>query len=322
MAVYNPTGSGNVHVDKILTEISLGWPNNGLVGEQLFPAVTVKKQSDKYYVFGREGWSPEDDLRGPGSIAHEIPGLALSTDTYYAQEHALQIPIPDEERENADQGLTPDRDATELLTSKIMLGRELAMRNMVTTAANYNASNQKVYIDSNTQYDEGAGSTPLADFRLARNTIHSKIFMEPNVALIPWRVMSALEDHTDFISRIQYTERAIMTPEILQSILGIEKVIVPGAGYNTAKAGQSVSLSYIWGDDIVVAYVPPRPGRMIPAFGYEFQWGNQFVDRWREEPRVSDLIRLRRRYDLKMVGVDGSGLSISGFVIKNTLIGI
>ena len=321
MAVYNPTGSGSVHIDRILTEISLGWPNNGLVGEQLFPAVTVKKQSDKYYVFGREGWNAEEDKRAPGTVAHEIPGLALSTDTYYAQEHALQIPVTDEERENADDGLAPDRDATELLTSKIMLGRELAMKTMVTTAANYNASNQKIYIDANAQYDEAA-SVPLADFRLARNTIHSKIFMEPNVALIPWRVMSALEDHADFINRIQYTERAILTPEILQSILGIQKIIVPGAGYNTAKAGQAVSLAYIWGDDVVVAYVPPRPGRMIPAFGYEFKWGQQVVDRWREEPRKSDLIRCSRRYDLKMVGVDGSGLSISGFIIKNTLIGI
>src|SRR5258706_11295366 len=102
MAVYNPTGSGNVHIDQILTQISVGWPNNGLVGEQLFPTVPVNKQSDKYFVFGREGWSIQNDVRSPGAEANEIPGIALSTDTYYAQEHSLQIPVTDEERWNAD----------------------------------------------------------------------------------------------------------------------------------------------------------------------------------------------------------------------------
>ena len=48
MAVYQPTGTGGVHQDQILTNISLGFPNNGFVGEQLFPVVRVKKQSDKY----------------------------------------------------------------------------------------------------------------------------------------------------------------------------------------------------------------------------------------------------------------------------------
>src|SRR4051812_44359295 len=101
MAVYSPTASGNVHIDQVLTQISLGFPNNGLVAEALFPTVVVRKQSDKYYVFGREAWVPESgDYRAPGTEANEIPGLKVSTDTYYAQEHALQMAVTDEEREN------------------------------------------------------------------------------------------------------------------------------------------------------------------------------------------------------------------------------
>ncbi len=55
MPAYNPSGGGNVHVDRVLTDISIAWPNDGLVGENLFPVVTVQKQTDKYYIFGREG---------------------------------------------------------------------------------------------------------------------------------------------------------------------------------------------------------------------------------------------------------------------------
>jgi hypothetical protein len=40
------------------------------------------------------------------------------------------------------------------------------------------------------------------------------------------------------------------------------------------------------------------------------------TERWREEPRKSDLIRVSRRYDLKMVAQDATGKEIAGYVIK------
>jgi hypothetical protein len=273
--VYSSTGSGSTHIDKLLTQISVAWPNNGLVGESLFPSVGVVKQSDKYYIFGREGWSPDNDIRAPGTVANEVPGLSVSLDTYYAQEHSLQIPIPDEERENVDSPLAPDRDATELVTSKIMLGREIAMFNLVSTTSNYPGT----YVNA----------------------------------------FAALQDHPKFLSRIQYVERAIFSAELLASVLGFQRVIVPGVGYNTANAGQAVSLSYLWGTTVLMAYVPARAGLRIPAYAYEYTWHTQQVDRWREIQRKSDLIRVSRAYDLKLVALDVNGKSIAGYLITGTL---
>jgi hypothetical protein len=286
----------------------------------LFPTVTVKKQSDKYYVFGREAWKPEDDLRAPGTVANEIPGMRLSTDTYYAQEHALQIPVTDEERENVDSPLAPDRDATGVVTGKIMLGREVAIKNLVTTAANY-ASGLSVTLAGATQFSDYANSDPIGVFRTAIAAVHAKIFLEPNVGVIPYQVMTVLQDHPDFIERIKYSERGIVTAELIASILGLDKIIVPGAGINNAALGQPTSLGYLWGKDVVLAYVPPSAGLRIPAFGYEFVWHGQVVDRWREPQRKSDLIRCTRAYDLKLVaqgdpGTADAGKSIAGYVIK------
>jgi hypothetical protein len=323
MAVYNPSGSGNVHVDQVLTQISIGYPNVGLVGDVLFPPVGVRKQSDKYYVFGREGWLPEDDVRAPGTEANEIPGLALSTDTYYANEHSLQIPVTDEERENADAPLSPDRDGTELVTSKIWIGRELIQKNLATTAANY-AAGLSTTLSGTAQWNDYANSSPISDVKVGKRAVNAQIFMEPNVLIMPYAVMSMLEDHPDFIERIKYSERGVITAEIIAGLLGFEKVIVAGAGINTANAGQAASLGYIWGKDVVMAYVPPRAGMRIPAYGYEFVWGYggntpQVVDRWREDKRKSDLIRVSRRYDIKHTAVDGAGKVIAGYLIKNAI---
>jgi hypothetical protein len=323
MAVYDPRGGGNVHIDRVLTQISVAWPNNGLVGEVLFPRVNVNKQSDKYYVFGREAWQPEPfgDVRAPGTVANEIPGLALSLDQYFAQEHSLQIPITNEERENADAPLSPDRDGTELVTSKILLGRELAMRNLVVDTTKY-AAGYSVTLSGTAQWNDYVNSNPIGDVRTGMRKVHSGLFLEPNLAIIPYQVMTQLEDHPDFIERIKYSERGVLTAEIIASILGLQTVIVPGVGYNaTANPGQAASLSYLWGKDVLLAYVPPRAGMKIPAFAYEFNWGYgggtpMVTEKWREENRKSDLVRVSRRYELKLVGKDASGLSIAGYLIK------
>jgi hypothetical protein len=319
---YNPSGSGNVHVDQVLTNISVGWPNNGLVGERLLPSVKVMKQSDKYYIFGREGWLPEDDNRAPGTVANEIIGLAVSTDTYYAREHSLQIPVTDEERENVDSPLAPDRDATETVTSKIMLGREVAIKTLVTATANY-GSGLSTTLSGAAQWNSAnyATSDPISDLRTGKVAVHARIFQEPNTLVVPYQVMAALEDHPDFLERVKYSERAIFSPELLSAILGFNSVVVPGVGFNSANPGATPTLGYLWGKDVIMAWVPGRAGLKIPAFGYEFTWGTQYVDRWREEPRKSDLIRASRRYDLKLVaqGEPGSadaGKSIAGYLIK------
>jgi hypothetical protein len=330
--VWSPTGSGNVHVDQVLTNISLGWPTLGLVGERLFPVVRVRKQSDKYRVFGREAWLPEtSDYRAPGTEANEVPGMALSLDTYYAQEHSLQTPVTDEERENSDNDLSPDRDGTELVTGKIMLGREVMMKNLVTTAANY-ATGMSTTLVGGAQWSAYSTSDPIGNIRTAVRAIHAKVFLEPNLAVIPYLVMSYLEDHPDIIERIKYSERAILTPEIIASVFGLQNVIVPGVGIGSGApgaAGNAISVGYLWGDDVLLAWVPPRAGLRIPAFAYEFTWtyggAEQVVDRWREERRKSDLIRVSRRYDLKMVGVEINpasgdfGKSITGYLIKDVL---
>jgi hypothetical protein len=134
--------------------------------------------------------------------------------------------------------------------------------------------------------------------------------------------MSVLEDHPDFIERIKYSERGILTPEIIGAILGMQSIVVPGTGVAAGNPGQTLTVGYLWGDDVVMAYVPSNPGQKIPAYGYEFTWGfgggnKQVVDRWREDRRKSDVIRCSRRYDVKMTALDASSKQIAGYLIKN-----
>jgi hypothetical protein len=210
-----------------------------------------------------------------------------------------------------------------LVTTKVMLGREVEMKNLVTTAANYPAGSV-VTLSGTAQWNDYVNSDPVKNFK-DRVRAQMALFMpRPNTAIIPWEVMTQLEDHPDFIERIKYSERGILTQDIIGSIFGIQRMIVPGVGYNTANPGQTEALGFLWGKDVLLAYVPPRAGRGIPAFAYEFAWKYpggqaQIVDRWREDGRVSDVIRFRRRWDLKMVALDANGKALGAQLIKNAV---
>jgi hypothetical protein len=321
MAVYDPRGGGNVHIDKVLTNISVGYPNNGFIADRIAPPVRVAKQTDKYYVHGREGWvlEPGSDLRAPGGQASEIPGLTVSTDQFFCQEHALEIPVTDEEREMVDSPLAPDREGTELITDKLLLGRELIVRDLSTTAANY-AAGYSTTLSGTTQWSDYTNSNPITAFKVARRTVHAGLFIEPNNHVFPYQVMSILEDHPQIIDRIKYSQAAVITEDIIGRVMGFGTAIVPGAGYNTARMGQAAALGYIWGKDVFSFYNPPSPGLKTPAFMYEFVWpiGGQVqtIDRRREENRISDILRVRRRYDHKFIVINGSNLSTAGYIFK------
>jgi hypothetical protein len=123
-------------------------------------------------------------------------------------EHSLQIPVTDEERRNADSPLSPDRDGTEIITSKIMLGRERIIQTMVTTAASYASSNTTT-LSGTSQWNDYVNSDPISNLRVGKRAVHSKIFLEPNVLLVPYTTMSILEDHPDFLERSSFRVREL-----------------------------------------------------------------------------------------------------------------
>ena len=67
---YNPS---DVHLDRMLTNFSVGITNNELIGDRLIPSIPVAKQSDLYYRFNHESWKPMSDIRAPATEAAEIP---------------------------------------------------------------------------------------------------------------------------------------------------------------------------------------------------------------------------------------------------------
>jgi hypothetical protein len=335
MPIYDSAGRfrQQIRPDPVLTQISISFElQASYIAPIFFPTVsTGRLQSGRYQIFGRDAFRRNfsGDVRAPGARANEVEGRKrYAEDKFFAVEHALEELIPDEEIENnPDQN--PEADSVESLTNDLLLGKELAARDLLYDEDVYLADHVET-LGAGEHFDEYDTSDPITLFRDLFRTFYDTLGTIPNVAMIPWKAMSYLEDHPLIIERYA-SVGGIIRPEQIATILGIRRIVVPGGVYNDQNPGQAAALSEIWGNNIVLGLVPGSPQRDMPALGYEFLWpisgarGTQdrvSVDRRRDNDRIGWINRVRRRYDLKLVGRDPDLVGnpvVSGMLVKDVL---
>lgn len=333
--MYDPSG---LYIDPILTTFSVGYKDQTLYGLQILPETPVRTMSGRYRVFDRSSWMIHESRREPGTVANEIAGAKWSEDVFLTQEHSLQAPIHDEERQQllsqggladpvfgGDLQIDPERDATDLVTGSILRAHEKKVADLIRNAANYPAGN-KVTLAGSQQFDDytmvtaGVAETivsdPVGRIMTAMRAIYTATLRWPNVMVVPTMGMSFIENHPRLIKRFQ--NFTLTQPDAFRTLTGFEgKIIGVDSVYNTANnIDAAESIASFWGKDIWLGIVDPTPGQRTKTFGKTFaqiypSGVTRPTERWREEPRKSDIVRTSFKYDTKIVS------SNAGYLITN-----
>jgi hypothetical protein len=310
-----------VHVDKMLSNISIGYKNEAYVADQIFLPVVVAKQSDRYPVFGKEMFRVHEDKRAPGTEASEIT-WDLSSDQYFCEGHALRASVADEEVQNADEGFTLETDATEQVTGGILLNKEIDAAAKLLNSSNYDSA--LVFSmggggSNPAKWSDYTNSDPTLDIIKAKELIHKKSGIRPNVLIISETVLSILQRHPKILAILSNNDRKIADLQTIQLCLGVEKIIVGSGMKSTAtNVGQPDVLTYIWGNSAVLCYVPATPGKKTLAIGYSFMWnkdgaGPVQVRKWYEIGRRTTLVEAERWYSQKIIS------NVAGFLFADAV---
>ena len=288
-----------MHVDALLTQLSIAYRNLTHIADQIFPVVQVEKQSDIVPQYNQSDWF-RDQAREwvPGSPLHESGYTVDNTSIYFCIGYQIAKLIPDHVRANADQPYDMDRDATEWVTDQLGLRRERAfVADFWKTGvwgADYTGGT------SFTKWSDYGGSDPMTDIRqTARRTIRRSIGRNPTMLVLGDLTRDVLIDHPDFVDRIKYTQEGVVTEALLARLLDVDKVLVGESVYTADEEGTaeaSVTFTANWDDDALLLYVPPRPSILTPSAGYTFFWrpltggGLQFIRRIRDDKIRVDII--------------------------------
>lgn len=313
-------------VDPVLTNVAIAYENDEYVADRLFPTIPVDKQSGQHYVYdqGRFRTSKNYGVRAPGANAEEVRHNITTGSSYFCEDHAKKELVLDEDVANArNTGRDPFADATENVRERLIVDREVELTTVLTTAASY-ASSNKATLTGTAQWDDYASSNPIGNIRTGKAAIHSAIFKEANLLVLSRDSYDIIVDHPDFLERIKYSQAGVTTEEIIARIVGVDEVIVAKAGKNTAAEGQTDSMSYIWGNFALLAYVDPNPRPKYITLGLNYQWtgpsGNMMVtERLRgtdEQDRRGTFVRVGDDYrDDKLVS------ALCGYLITNPISG-
>ncbi len=310
-AKAQPTLS-DVHINRPLTDISVAFMQTAadFVADRVFPTVPVAKQSDLYFVYSREDWFRSvAERRAPGTESAGS-GWDLATQQYFAHKYAIHKDVSDDIRANADAAIRMDQDATQFVTQQCMLIREITWRdNYFVTGVWANESTPV------TLWDAG-GSTPIEDIRSEIINVKAATGFRPNVAVMSPRVWAVLQDHPDFVARVNAGQTpggpALMNLQALAAVLEIDEAMVAWGVENTAQEGAAEATDFLVGNHFLLAYRAPAPSLLQPSAGYTFSWtgllgagafGNR-IKRFRIERIESDRIECELAFDTSIVADD------------------
>lgn len=295
-----------VHQDAILTSFSVKYMQdpNDYVADKAFPILPVDKQSDKYYTYDI---SPMfRDLmkkRAPGGDFPDV-GWTISTDSFFCDQFALETPIADETRTNADAGLDLDQDAAELLAQQALIRREVAFSTDFMVTGVWTTDNS-----SATDWD-ASGGVPITNVQVAQRTVQAASGKVPNTAVMGLIVFHALQTNAQITDLIKYTSRALpkdLGESVIAAGLGVDNLLVGRAIYESAAEGATSSILPILDDDCLVLYAPPRVGLKVATAGMTFVWAKDFgggmgtVMRVRDERRHTDFAQILANFDQKKI---------------------
>ncbi|HHJ80339.1 MAG TPA: hypothetical protein ENJ65_01750 [Candidatus Tenderia electrophaga] len=271
-----PTTAQRRVIDPILSNVVQGYKHPEHIGMALFPRVPVNVAGGKIIEFDKKAFQLYSTLRAPGTVTKRVQ-FGYEGKPFALENHALEAPVPREHQRDAI--VVPGIDLATRAINGVMRVESLALENqqagMARNAANYDANHQNTLAGTD-QWSDYANSNPIKDVDDAKEAIRSSTGVYPNVMELSAKVFKVLKEHPSILDKIKYTQRGVVTAEILASVFDIAKVVI-GKAIGFDDAGTTID---VWGKDVVLAYVPANPSGMEePSYGYTYTMeGNPAVE--------------------------------------------
>jgi hypothetical protein len=289
----------SVKYDPLLTTISVQFQPapDGYLADLVLPPVPVVRESASFWVYDKSRFDVPDSKRAPRTQYNRID-WNVTTDNYLCFQYGLEGEIDDQERKNAAAPLDLDVDTTEIVTDMVLNNREKRVVDMVTDTS---VVTQYTALTGADRWNDGVNSDPLADIKTARTTIFDATGYRPNKMVMGYKVFEALKLHPAIKEVIKYTERAIVTAQLLAAVFEVDEVMVGGILRRTNKAGQTDALTDVWGKNVLVFYSEKSPSLKRASFGYQLREEELRVFRYREDKRDTDVIRVTEKQCEKII---------------------
>jgi hypothetical protein len=319
----------DLHINAPLTNVSIAYMQSAstYIADKIFPKVPVQKQGDLFWKYSKSDWRRSDvKKRAPGTESAGT-GWKNDTDQYYCHVYAVHKDIDDQTRANADSNFNLDRDSTENITNQLLLQRDVDWATAFFKTGVW--ATDKVGTTDFVKWSDG-GSDPISDVADIHLEFRKLTGFKPNICVLGAEVMKELKQHPDIIDRIKYTQKGIVSEDLIATLFDVDELytsyatIADTAELTDARV-QDAAATYDFitnAKGVLFAYAPKSPSLMTPSAGYTFTWkgymgGNSQgikIKRFRMEHLNSDRVEGEQTYDMHVVSPD------CGYFLSDTVV--
>lgn len=298
------------HTNIPLTKLSVAYDNQGLhIAAKIAPRIKVARDIDSYYVYDSH-FRVADDQRAPGTPSNRVT-FDASLATYHCDDYALHDVITPRQLRNTDKPIKLQRDSMEFLTGQIKDNQEVRCAALLFTTSSW--TNSATLAAGWNDYTSDVAD-PVAAVETGAIAVMKGGANVPNVGVMGRDVLTHLKNNYRISERMKYTQRDIVTPDIVAAMFEINKLYVGAHLNDTTNEGQTASPGFTWGDDLWLGYIDPNPGlKTRTAFAMVSSGGGRKVKIWKKpELEDSEVVEVSDNYQFIQP------LTGAGYLIKDT----
>ncbi len=311
-----------------LANVTLAYRNRAYIADRIFPIINSPSPEAKIGRYQKSAWfRDEAAIRAPGTKAAR-GGYIVDTVSINAKEYAFAKEVTEEDRRLSTltntPPLQPEQDAIEFCTGKIDLKKERRVSSLLFDST---WSSQAGGEDKGGTWAAGASNTFITDVETRIDYIESQTGFRPNTLMLSSNTLKEIKMEATVLDRIKYTQRGIVSPDLIAALFDLEEVIIGGAIYSSAaenSAGTDFTAVRIWEKTATkggafLYYRPAKPGLKTPSAGYQVRvpYSNgmpRSTRTWNEPAENQDVYEVKEEVDILQTGAD------LGWLWYNTII--
>lgn len=310
-----------------LANVSVAYKNLDYIADNVFPILDGADPKAKITKYQKGAWfRDEAGIRAAGTRAkrggYPITSVSLST-----KEYAFAKEVTDEDRRfSKAQGapaLNPDTDAIEFTADKIDLKKERRVASLITGGTWLDGNSGGVDAEG-LWAPAGSTNTFIADIATGIKALKAIGIIATDL-VVDFATYLALKECEAVLEKIKYTQRGVLTKDLLAAILELNTVHIGSAIYSDAEetaAGDDFNAVDIWtvnaGKGMGFLYrKPPKLGLKVVTAGLQvrikYENGNaRRTSTWRENAEHQDVYETAEETDIVQVCAD------AGYLWKDT----
>lgn len=303
-------------VAKLLTGVSSGYFPKGFICEQVLPEIKAAQNNGLLGKYGTSHLRIENSVKAGRGKYRQVETRSYSTTQFNIKGHGLEGMVTKEDYRNVEDPFDAERDETIGLSSVLFLEKEKALADSLSDTA---IMTQNVTLAGGDQFSDYGNSDPISVLNTAKAAIIGSTGMEANTVIMDVLVKNQLKYHPAILDALGYkfARPGGLKDEELAAALGVDKLLVASARYESAKEGQSSSLAAVWGKHLILAICPDKAEVYQTSLGYMVRPSDgQPRKTYKQEnfnPPGSSSILVEDEYDMLLSNV------LAGYLVKNAI---